>query len=83
MKRMAYLFLVVTALAAVAPGAASADPYDKHDAGHPLKFVATLVYPIGWLLDHGVARPLHWLVHRPGFIDVFGHEDFDRVSAFD
>lgn len=83
MKRIAAAMALAAAVTVLAPGAAMADPYDKHEAGHPLKVVATILYPVGWVLDHALARPLHWLLHQEPANDVFGHDDFDRSSAFD
>ena len=57
------------------PRAAAADAYDPHKAGHPVRVLAYLVYPVGVFLDYAIMRPCHWLGHQPGFREIFGHED--------
>lgn len=74
MPRRALLatFALAAALAAAAP--AFADEYDPHEAGHPLRFVAYLLHPLGVTFDYLVFRPAHWLVHHEPARTVFGHE---------
>lgn len=53
---------------------AAADEYDAQEAGHPLKLVAYLAFPIGTLLDYGLMRPAYWLVKKEPFRTLFGYE---------
>jgi hypothetical protein len=63
------------ALALVQAGPAWADDYDPLEAGHPLRILAYVAHPVGWLLDVAIMRPAHWLGHLPGLREVFGHTD--------
>jgi hypothetical protein len=51
-----------------------ADEYDPQEAGHPLKLIAYLAFPIGTLLDYGLMRPLYWVVQKEPFRTIFGYE---------
>jgi hypothetical protein len=53
---------------------ASADEYDQHRAGHPLRIVAYILHPVGFALDWLIFRPAHWVGSQPGLRDVFGHD---------
>lgn len=53
----------------------AADEFDSRYAGHPLRFAAYLVYPIGVILETLITRPAHWLIHRPALKGLFGHTD--------
>ncbi len=52
----------------------AADEYDPQEAGHPLKLVAYLAFPIGTLLDYGLMRPAYWVVQKEPFRTIFGYE---------
>jgi len=52
----------------------SAEEYDPQEAGHPLKLVAYLAFPLGTLLDYGLMRPAFWLVQKEPFRTIFGYE---------
>ena len=54
---------------------ALADEYDERHSGHPLRMAAYALYPIGFLIDRLILRPVHWLGSREPFESVFGHED--------
>ena len=53
----------------------AADEYDPENAGHPVRIVAYLLYPIGMLIDYVLIRPAHWLVSSEPMKTIFGHED--------
>jgi hypothetical protein len=73
-RRIAAIILLVSlSFAAVSP--ALADPYDKHRAGHPLRIVAYVLYPVGALIDVLIMRPAHWLISQEPFKGAVGHED--------
>jgi hypothetical protein len=67
------VLLVAVSLAAASP--AVADRYDKDRAGHPLRIVAYVIYPIGALIDILFMRPAHWLISQEPFKDAVGHDD--------
>jgi len=51
-----------------------ANEYEPQDGGHPLRFVAYLVSPLGALADHCLMRPGYWLVQREPFATFFGYK---------
>jgi hypothetical protein len=53
----------------------AADEYESGYAGHPLRFAAYVVHPIGVILETLLVRPGHWLVHRSALKGLFGHGD--------
>jgi len=53
----------------------AADDYDSRDAGHPVRIVAYVLYPIGFILDYLILRPAHWIASQGPMKQVFGHED--------
>ena len=48
---------------------------EPKEAGHPLKVAAHVAHPAGYILYHGVARPVHWFMSLPGLRHVFGHTE--------
>jgi hypothetical protein len=54
---------------------AAADEFESRYAGHPLRFAAYVVYPVGVILETLITRPAHWLVHRSALKGLFGHTD--------
>ncbi len=70
MKRIASLCALALVLAA-AP--ASADDHRSDRAGHPLKIVATILHPIGVVIDYVIFRPAHWLQNREPVKTATGH----------
>lgn len=53
---------------------AAADEYDSSNAGHPVRFVAYLLHPVGVLIDYVLLRPAHWLVSHEPMKTIFGHQ---------
>ena len=49
--------------------------FEPKEAGHPLKVAAHVAHPAGYILYHGVARPVHWFMSLPGLRHVFGHTE--------
>ncbi len=72
MKRTALVAAFVLSLAA-AP--MSADDHRPERAGHPLKVVATILHPVGVVLDYVIFRPAHWLAHREPVKTLTGHDE--------
>lgn len=70
MKRIALVCVLGLALGA-AP--ASADDHRPERTGHPLKVLATLLHPIGVLIDWTIMRPAHWLAHHEPVKTLTGH----------
>ncbi|MEN8181577.1 MAG: hypothetical protein ABFS46_03470 [Myxococcota bacterium] len=54
---------------------ASADEYDVERAGHPLRIVAYIAYPVGFAIDFLIMRPAHWVVSHEPWDEIFGHEE--------
>ena len=46
--------------------------YDASEAGHPVKILYFAVYPVGFLLDSLILKPIWWLGQRQPFRTVFG-----------
>ncbi len=66
-----------------APLGALADEHDPSTSGHPLKVVGTILYPVGWLLDTILVRPLHWFAHLGPVSTLIGHESDSTMEADD
>lgn len=73
--RRAWLAVLCLSLALSIASPAAADRYDDSNAGHPVKMIAYLLYPVGVLIDYVVLRPAHWLVSHEPLKTIFGHED--------
>ena len=58
-----------------APLAASADDYDEEKAGHPLRVLGYVLYPVGFLIDTLIFKPAHWVGSHEPFSTLFGHEE--------
>ncbi len=61
---------------ATAPGftAEPEQPYEATEAGHPLKIVYYITYPIGFLVNTLILKPAYWLGKHEPFKTVFGTE---------
>ncbi|MBM4382739.1 MAG: hypothetical protein FJ091_05155 [Deltaproteobacteria bacterium] len=70
MTRIAALTL---ALAFAAP--ALADDHRSDRTGHPLKIIATILHPVGVVVDYVVMRPAHWLAEKEPVKTLTGHEE--------
>jgi hypothetical protein len=70
MTRIAALAL---GLALAAP--ALADDHRSDRAGHPLKILATILHPVGVVVDYVVMRPAHWLAEKEPVKTLTGHEE--------
>jgi hypothetical protein len=73
--RRAAASLVFGLLLVGAPGIAAADDYDSAMAGHPLRVIGYIVYPVGVLVDTLIFRPAHWIVSHEPIQSFFGHEN--------
>lgn len=82
MRLLIALSLCVVLLLASAQ-MAPAHELEPEDAGHPLKAVRLVLYPVGYIAYHGVVRPVHWFISLPGARNLFGHEPkcCDGISA--
>jgi hypothetical protein len=67
--------VLALAWAVAGAGPVWADDYERLEAGHPVRILAYVMHPVGWLLDVAIMRPAHWLGHLPGMREVFGHTD--------
>ena len=54
---LASLLLVASLLAATPASAAKGDEYDPVKAGHPLRFTAYVLHPVGVILDTLIFHP--------------------------
>ena len=72
MKRATRICAIALAFVAVS---AAADDHRSDRTGHPLKIIATILYPIGVVIDWTIMRPAHWLGHHEPFKTLTGHDD--------
>ncbi|HBF35674.1 TPA: hypothetical protein DDW35_14030, partial [Candidatus Sumerlaeota bacterium] len=61
---------------------ATAHEYDQNDSDNPMRLVGYVVHPFGYVADHLVMRPIHWVVSQKGFCDVFGHDYDPRATIW-
>jgi len=52
-----------------------ADEYDSQEAGHPVRILAYVLHPVGFLLDALIFRPAHWVGSHEPFRTLFGQRD--------
>ncbi len=71
-KSLAAVALASSLLFAAAPALGDHDP---EDSGHPLRIVAYVAYPVGFIIDTLIFRPANWIVQFQPFRDLFGYED--------
>jgi hypothetical protein len=71
--RVLCLLFVIGLLMLATIQRAEADTYDPQRAGNPLRIVAYVLHPVGFVLDYGLMRPCFWLVQRQPFRTVFGY----------
>lgn len=65
--------LAVCVLAVASPSLAERrEGYAADEAGHPVKVVYYLLYPIGFVLDVLILSPAHWLGQHEPFRTLFG-----------
>ena len=74
-RRWVAALLLSAFLVSIAATPALSDDYDPKMAGHPLRFVAYVLHPIGVAIDYLILRPAHWLVSHEPMQTLFGHED--------
>lgn len=74
MRRFALLCALALSLA-VGAAPARADDHRPDRTGHPLKIIATLLHPIGVVIDYAIMRPAHWLGHHEPFKTLTGHDE--------
>lgn len=76
------ILLICMLLLASAPARAQA-PYDPQRAGHPVRIVAYVVHPVGWLLDRLIFFPAWWIGGHEPLRSIFGHEGLpgERVEV--
>lgn len=75
MKQYATGFLVVALVLVVIAAAApvAAHDYEPGDSDYPLRYVAYALYPIGYIGETLIKRPIHWAVSQPYARIFFGH----------
>lgn len=74
MKKGLCLLGLVAMLMSV-PAISHAHSYDSDDAGHPLRYIAYVVHPVGVALQEYIFRPLHrWLSASEARGFWFGHQ---------
>ncbi|HIF93040.1 MAG: hypothetical protein ABGX04_03285 [Myxococcales bacterium] len=66
-------FFVVLIIGLASP--VTADEYEEDNAGHPVRVLAYVLYPVGVVIDYVLMRPAHWLVSHEPLKTFFGHED--------
>ena len=75
LRRLVVGIVLALLLVGATPSASFADAYDERDGGHPLRFIAYVLHPVGVVLDRLIVRPFHWIGHQEPFQTLFGHED--------
>ena len=75
--------VLVTVALTVTPSV-RADTYMSAEEGHPLRYVAYIVHPIGVAAEYLVLRPWHKIVSREPYATIFGHEvlEADRFPGW-
>ena len=84
--RRGWIAALSVALVLVLASPAASDEYDASNAGHPVRIVAYLLYPIGVVIDYVLLRPAHWFVSYEPMKSIFGHEgsghEHDAVTSY-
>ena len=57
------------------PLSAAAHDHDSERAGHPLRVVAYVLHPVGYVLDNVIFKPAHWIGHWGPLRSFFGHDE--------
>lgn len=73
--RRMLMALIVGLVIGASPGASLANEHDSSRSGHPLRVVAYLLHPVGYLADLLIMRPAHWVVNQDGIRSLFGHTE--------
>jgi len=74
--------VIALLLALTASPARAVDQYDDSQS-NPLRLLAYVIHPVGYLAEWLVLRPFHRIVSQPELEPVFGHtahEGFDYES---
>ncbi len=80
MKKLCLAALVAATL--VMPTTGRAHQYDPDDTDHPLRVLAYATYPIGFLADRLIMRPIHCIVSLNKTTNlVFGHDSRGRYCC--
>lgn len=66
------LVALTLTLALAAPGLSGAEEYDPQRAGHPLKVIYYVLYPVGLTLDWLIFRPAWYIGRVEPFRTLFG-----------
>lgn len=74
-RRLRALLLALCVVSATAFSTpAGADRRHNPEGGaHPLRIIAYVLHPVGYLIDTVLVRPAHWVVSRPSLAPIFGH----------
>lgn len=85
MKKAALLAMLATGVLAI-PSTSSAHEYQRPVEGHPLRYIAYLLHPVGVAVERWVARPIHNFVTSdaeflgaPNY-EWFGHVPHDAIA---
>ncbi len=54
--------------------------YVPEEAGHPLRIIAYLTFPVGVILDYCVMRPVYWVGKYEPLATLFGFEAINGNS---
>ena len=77
MKKLTFALLLVAALMLI-PAGGSAHEYDRDDSDYPVRYVGYVLHPVGVAVEYIVLRPIHWLVSKPHFRIIFGHQPVEE-----
>ena len=75
--RRGLLCVAVVAMLSATPLTVSANEHEPTLSGHPVRIVAYILYPVGFVRDTLIFRPAHWLGSQEPFSSLFGHESGD------
>ena len=74
-RKLSFALLLSLVLSSFA-STAMADEYRSERAGHPVRILAYLLHPIGFIAENLIFRPAHWLVSHDRLRAFFGHDDY-------
>ncbi len=74
------LVLLVMFLSLASVSMAEAPEYVPEEAGHPLRIIGYLAFPVGVVLDYCLLRPAYWVGKHEPFSTLFGFEAINGSS---
>jgi hypothetical protein len=72
-KRLTGLLLLI--LLSGPASSVAAQEYEPDNAGHPLRILGYVVYPVGVVFDYLILRPAYWVGSHEPFRTIFGRTE--------